>query len=138
MNKTHRRDQYPLLGEPQQLFDGDNVYVIHEKAQIGKVYSFKCPQCHSIFISKTDSDEVMKIKCPECDTYICFSSHGEDGEPVKRRTQIIAESEYPTREGILVWNKDGQIKSHVLFPGETIIGRADSSEPSDISIEDYS
>lgn len=137
MDKTHRRDRFPQLGEPQLMFEGDNVYVIHEKADIGKIYSFKCPNCHSLFISKTDDDEVMKIKCPECETYICFSSKGETGVPVKRRTQIIAESQFPTREGIIVWNKDGQILSHVLLPGETVIGRLDASEPSDISIDDY-
>lgn len=136
MDKTVRRDQYPLLGEPQQLFEGDNVYVIHEKAEIGKVYSFKCPHCHSLFISKTVNDEVMKIKCLECDTYICFSSRGEEGVSAKRRTKVIAESEFPTREGILVWTRNNQIKSHLLVPGETIIGRADSNEPSNISIED--
>ena len=67
-----------------------------------------------------------------------FSKEGNivEGVPAKRRTQIIAESEFPTREGILVWNKDGQLRSQVLLPGETIIGRADSNEPSDISLED--
>ena len=136
MDKTKRRDQYPLLGEPIQMFEGDNVYVIHERAEIGKVYSFICPCCHSLFISKTNNDEVMKIKCPECDTYICYSSLGEEGLPAKRRTQIIAGSDFPTREGILIWTKNGQINSYVLGSGETIIGRADSEEPSDISIED--
>ena len=68
MNQSNKKNQYPLLGEPQQLFEGENVYVIHEKAQIGKMYSFKCPQCHSIFISKTTNDEVVRIKCPECDS----------------------------------------------------------------------
>ena len=137
MNQSNRKKQYPLLGEPQQLFEGENVYVIHEKAQIGKMYSFKCPLCHSLFISKTTTDEVVKIKCPECDTYICFSSRGEDGIPAKGRTKIIVESKFLTQEGILIWNKDGQIKSHVLLPGEITIGRVDSKNPSDISIEDY-
>lgn len=136
MNQSNKKNQYPLLGEPQQLFEGENVYVIHEKAQIGKMYSFKCPQCHSIFISKTTNDEVVRIKCPECDTYICFSSRGEEGIPAKRRTKIIVENEFSAHEGILVWNRDGQIRSQILFLGETVIGRADSNEPSDISIED--
>lgn len=136
MDKTHRREQYPLLGEPQQLFEGDNVYVIHEKAEIGKVYSFKCPHCHSLFISKTMNDEVMKIKCPECETFICFSSRGKEGIPAKRRTQIIAESDFPTREGILVWAQGSQVMSEILPIGETVIGRDDVNEPSDISILD--
>ena len=136
MERTRRRDQFPLLGEPIQMFAGEHVYVIHERAEKGKVYSFKCPQCHSFFISKTDDDEVRKIKCPECDTYICFSSRGEDGISTRRRTQIIAESEFTTSEGILVWNKEEQILSYTLQPGNTIIGRADDGEPSDISIDD--
>lgn len=136
MNKNSKKNNFPLLGEPKQLFEGDNVYVILEKAELGKVYSFKCPHCHFTFISKTDNDEVMKIKCPECDTFICFSSRGKEGIPVKRRTQIIAESEFPTREGILVWAKDGQISNYILQPGDTIIGRTDTEEPSDISIDD--
>ena len=136
MERTHRIDRYPLLGEPVQLFEGDNVYVIHEMAQIGKVYSFKCPNCHSLFISKANDDEVVKIKCPECETYICFSSRGKEGIPSKRRTQIIAEEQFPTSEGVLVWSNDGQILNHTLEPGEITIGRFDANEPSDISLMD--
>ena len=136
MDRTHRIDRFPLLGEPVQLFEGDNVYVINEKAQIGQVYSFKCPNCHSLFISKTNDDEVMKIKCPECETYICFSSRGKDGIPSRRRTQVIAVSDFPTSEGVLVWSNNGQINNHVLLPGEISIGRFDTNEPSDISLID--
>lgn len=136
MDETSGRNQYPILGEPQQLFEGDNVYVIHEKAEIGKVYSFKCPHCHSLFFSKTENDEVMRIKCPECNTYICFGSRGKEGIPAKRRTQIIVQREFLARPGILVWTKNGQIISQVLQPGKIVIGRTDSSEPSDISIDD--
>jgi len=118
------------------MFKEENVYVIHEKAEIGKIYSIICPNCHSLFFSKIDKDEAVKTKCPECETYVCFSSRGEEGVPSTRRTHIIAESDFSTKEGILVWNKDGQIKSHVLLPGETVIGREDFNEPSDISIQD--
>ena len=79
----------------------------------------------------------MKIKCPECDTYICFSSRGEEGAPVKRRTQIIAGNDFATHDGILVWSRDSQVMSEVLPVGDTVIGRADVNEPSDISIDDY-
>lgn len=39
MDNTHRTVVYPLLGTPQQMFKEENVYVIHEKAEIGKIYS---------------------------------------------------------------------------------------------------
>ena len=118
------------------MFKGENIYVIHEKAEIGKFYSFKCPNCHSLFISRTMNDEVAKIKCPECETYICFSSRGKESSSAKRRTRIIAENEFSNREGILVWNRNGQMRHQILLPGEITIGRTDFYEPSDISIED--
>ena len=128
--------QHPILGEPLQLFDGDNVYVVHERAEVGKLYSFICPCCHTVFISKTDNDEVVKIKCPECDTYICFSSQGKSGSTSVRRTQIINESDASLDEGVLVWSSHGQAFSYVLMPGETTIGRIDNEVVSDISIDD--
>ncbi len=36
MDKTNRREQYPLLGEPRLMFEGDNVYVVNESAEIVK------------------------------------------------------------------------------------------------------
>lgn len=129
--------QYPILGEPRQLFDGDNVYVVHERAEVGKLYSFICPCCHTVFISKTDNDEVVKIKCPDCNSYICFSSQGKPGNAEKGRTQIINDSRVSLQdEGVLVWNCNGQAFSYVLMPGETTIGRADNDVVSDISIDD--
>ncbi len=136
MDKYHQVDQYPLLGTPQQMFKGENIYVIHEKAEIGKFYSFKCPNCHSSFVSRTMNEEVVNIKCPECDTYICFSSRGKEGVPANRRTRIIVENAFSTQEGVLVWHENGQKMSRVLSPGEITIGRADTYEPSDVSIED--
>lgn len=136
MIEKKSRIQCPLLGEPRQLFDGDNVYVVYERAEINKLYSFICPCCHTVFISKTENDEVVKIKCPECDTYICFSSQGEPESTSIRRTQIINESETSLDEGVLVWNSNGEAFSHVLMPGETTIGRRDNDVVSDISIDD--
>lgn len=135
MNKSVG-NQYPLLGEPRQLFEGDNVYVVYERAEIGKLYNFICPCCHTVFTSKTENDEVVKIKCPECDTYICFCSQGKPSSSSIKRTLIINESGLSFDEGVLVWNCKGQSFRHVLMPGETTIGRTDNEDVSDISIDD--
>lgn len=136
MEKKRRKIKYPLLGEAQQMFEGDNIYVVHERAIVDKVYSFICPRCHTVFISKTVNDDVVKIKCPECDTYICFSSQGESQDLTIRRTQIINGSDTSTQEGVLVWSDNGRVESYVLSPGEITIGRKSTDVPSDIGIDD--
>lgn len=117
------------MGEAQQMFEGDNIYVVHERAIVDKIYSFICPSCHSVFISKTINDEVVKIKCPECDTYICFSSQGERPNTTIRRTQIISGNDTSKLEGILVWSNNGLVESKVLTPGEITIGRKSNDLP---------
>lgn len=136
MERKKRKMKYPLLGEAQQMFEGDNIYVVHERAIVDKVYSFICPRCHSVFISKTVNDDVVKVKCPECDTYICFSSQGERQDSTIRRTQIINGNESSTLEGVLVWSNNGHVESKVLMPGETTIGRKSNDVPSDIGLDD--
>lgn len=136
MERKKRKMKYPLLGEAQQMFEGDNIYVVHERAIVDKVYSFICPRCHSVFISKTVNDDVVKVKCPECDTYICFSSQGERQDSTIRRTQIINGNESSTLEGVLVWSNNGHVESKVLMPGETTIGRKSNDVPSDIELDD--
>lgn len=136
MDKTFRREQYPLLGEPRQMFEGDNVYVVNESAEIGKTYSFVCPRCHTHFISRTLTDEVKKIKCPDCETYICYSSKGKDGIPSRMRTQVILKTPNATPTGILVWIEDSKACKYPLRPGIVTIGRKDRDEPSDISVND--
>ena len=136
MEKKKRKMKYPLLGEAQQMFEGDNIYVVHERAIVDKIYSFICPRCHAVFISKTIKDDVVKIKCPECDTYICFSSQGEKQDSTIRRTQIINGSESSTLEGVLVWSNNGHVESKVLMSGEMTIGRKSNDVPSDIGLDD--
>lgn len=136
MDKTYRREQYPLLGEPKLMFEGDNVYVVNESAEIGKTYSFICPRCHTHFISSTMTDEVNKIKCPDCDTYICYSTKGKEGIPSRMRTQVILKNPIATPTGILVWIEDSKACKYPLRPGIVTIGRKDRDEPSDISVND--
>ncbi len=136
MEKTYRREHYPLLGEPRLMFEGDNVYVVNESAEIGKTYSFICPRCHTHFISQTLTDEVQKTKCPDCETYICYSTKGRAGIPVRMRTQVITNNPIATQSGILVWTEGESVRNYSLKQGSTIIGRRDDKEPSDISIND--
>ena len=127
--------EYPLLGDPKQMFEGENIYVIQEKAEIGKTYSFICPQCHTHFTSCTLDNEVKQQKCPECDTYIYFSSNGKDG---RMRTRVASNnnSRKFANSGILTWTEHDQKHQYQLTGGSVTIGRADFAEPSDISIDD--
>lgn len=136
MDKTYRAALHPLLGEPQKMFEDDNLYVIDEQAEIGKYYTFICPKCHSNFIGQALSDEVQKIKCPDCNTYILFSSKGSKHIPNRMKTLAITEDVHSTPPGALVWTVNSQLKSYSLHQGITIIGRRDTDEPSDISLDD--
>ena len=135
MNNLQNKEDYPLLGDPKQMFESDNIYVIQEKAEKGKIYSFICPQCHTHFTAFTDDDEVKQIKCPECNTFIYFSSTGKDR---RLRTRVSPTTTYPKfgASGVLTWTVNNKIHNYPLLGGSTIIGRTDPSEPSDISIDD--
>lgn len=128
----------PLLGVARQMFEGDNVYVVNERAEIGKSYSFICPRCHQIFISKTLSNEVKKVKCPNCDTYIYFGSSGEEPEMDGRQTRIdrIAHAVDSHTSGVLTCRKGNSAVEYPLKTGVNIIGRYDEIEKSDISLND--
>lgn len=127
---------FPLLGDPKRMFEDDNIYVISEKAEKGRTYSIVCPRCHSVFFACTRTDEVMKVKCPDCDTYICFSSHGNEKTSIRMRTKAISPIRDTNQEGILIWEEHGKERKWNLELGETIIGRQDKVESSDISLCD--
>lgn len=136
MEEAIRKTKYPLLGEPRKMFADDNVYVVDERAEIGKIYSFVCPHCHAHFASQVLSNEVQKIKCPDCETYICFSTRGKEGIPTRMRTQVIEKTISPNPSGVLVWKEDGRSCRYSLKSGCHVIGRKDDTEPSDISLND--
>lgn len=136
MNNKFKRNRYPLLGEPRKMFADDNVYVVDERAELGKAYSFVCPHCHAHFVSQVLSNEVQRIKCPDCETYICFSTSGREGIPTRMRTQVITKTISPTPSGVLVWKEDGRSCRFPLKSGNIVIGRKDNTEPSDISLND--
>ena len=136
MDKTYRAAQHPLLGEPHKMFEDDNLYVINERAEIGKSYTFICPQCHSHFIGQALTDEVQKLRCPDCDTYICFSTKGSEHVPSRMKTLAISENVQSTPPGTLIWTRESQLQSYTLEQGVTIIGRNDPNESSDIPLDD--
>lgn len=136
MDKTYRRNQFPILGEPRLIFEGENVYVIDERAELGRTYSFVCPHCHTHYLSRADSGEVTRAKCPDCDTVICYSTKGKDGIPLRMRTQVISNTQTSSPSGTLVWRENSQVYSYNLKSGSIVIGRKDDSEPSDISVVD--
>ena len=80
--------EHPLLGVPRQLIEGENIFVVYERAELEKTYTFICPRCHHAFLSSTNDSSVKKIKCPECETYICFSTSGSEPASAVRLTHV--------------------------------------------------
>lgn len=136
MDKSYGQELYPLLGDPQKMFEDDNVYVVSERAEPGKIYNFVCPHCHRHFVSQATSEDVQKVKCPDCETYICYSTKGREGIPTRMRTQVITKTISPTPSGVLVWKEDDRSCRYPLKSGSLVIGRKDNTEPSDISLND--
>jgi hypothetical protein len=130
-----------LLGNPVRMFDGDNIYVISEMAEVGQTYGIVCPTCHNYFDVKVEREENYKVKCPECETLICFSStHEGNAQSVAdtniHRTQVSLRSKMMKSAGLLKWTLDGKEQTKKLKKGTYIIGRQDPLEPSDISLSD--
>lgn len=130
-----------ILGNPERMFDGDNIYVISEMAEVGQTYGFICPTCHNYFDVKVEREENYKVNCPECDTTICFTSTKNGGPKATadtniHRTQVSLRSKMMKSAGMLKWTLDGKEQTKKLKKGTYVIGRQDSLEPSDISLSD--
>lgn len=130
--------EHPLLGVPRQLIEGENIFVVYERAELEKTYTFICPRCHHAFLSSTNDSSVKKIKCPECETYICFSTSGSEPASAVRLTHVSPVDSTLRRNPsvVLVWNDGDKLQKLLLKSGTITIGRKDDKSPSDISIED--
>lgn len=137
-NQIGMMQGYPLLGVPRQLFEGDNTFVVYERAEPGKTYTFVCPRCHHAFLSSTNDSSVKKVKCPECETYICFSTSVSEPASAVRFTHVSPTDSTLRRSSsvVLVWNDGNLLQKFALKPGTITIGRSDDKDPSDISIND--
>ncbi len=128
----------PILGEPKRVFEGENVYVVNEKAEIGRKYSFVCPSCHALFFGKAKDTEVTELRCPECNTIICITGTPGSAPKLRRHVTLVQSTEESrmAAPGMLVWMENQQVSNFVLMPGTISIGRDDEEEPSDISLAD--
>lgn len=139
-NTTSRENtqEHPLLGVPRQLFEGENVFVVYERAEPDKTYTFICPRCHHAFLASTNDSNVKKIKCPECETYICFSTSGSEPTSAERLTHVSPTGSTLRRNPSvnIVWNDGCKLQKFTLKPGTITIGRKDEKDPSDIAIDD--
>ena len=130
--------EHPLLGAPRQLFEGENIFVVYERAELDKIYTFICPRCHHAFLASTNDSNVKKIKCPECETYICFSTSGREPASAIRLTRVFPTDSTLRRNPSvdIIWNDGGNLQKFALKPGTITIGRKDDKSPSDIAIDD--
>lgn len=139
-NKTPnaKTQEHPLLGVPRQLFEGENIFVVYERAEPDKTYTFICPRCHHAFWASTNDPSVKKIKCPECETYICFSTSGSEPASAVRLTRVSPTDSTLRRNPSvnIVWNDGYKLQKLALKPGTITIGRKDDKTPSDIAIDD--
>lgn len=137
-NQSRMAQDYPLLGVPRQLFEGDNTFVVYERAEPGQIYTFVCPRCHHAFISSTTDSSVKKVKCPECETYICFSTSGSEPASAVRLTRVSPTGSTLRRSHSvnIVWNDGCKLQKFTLKPGAITIGRKDDKDQSDIAIDD--
>lgn len=135
---NNKNKTFPLLGEPILMFEGDNIFVIYERAQSGQIYTFVCPCCHNAFLSSTNDSSVKKIKCPECETYICFSTSGRKPTTKVRLTRVspLNNTIRSYSSVFLVWNDGRQLQKLLLKAGAITIGRKDDKRPSDITLDD--
>ena len=135
---SENTQEHPLLGVPRQLFEGENVFVVYERAEPDKTYTFICPRCHHAFLASTNDSNVKKIKCPECETYICFSTSGSEPASAVRLTRVSPTDSTLRRNPSvnIVWNDGYKLQKLALKPGTITIGRKDDKTPSDIAIDD--
>ena len=138
VTSSENTQEHPLLGVPRQLFEGEDIFVVYERAEPDKTYTFICPRCHHAFLASANDSNVKKIKCPECETYICFSTSGSEPASAVRLTRVSPTDSTLRRNPSvnIVWNDGYKLQKLALKPGTITIGRKDDKTPSDIAIDD--
>ncbi len=155
---------HPILGTPE-LVDG-GVYVVKNRALVGKIYAIVCPTCKKSLLIKSKSATYYKVACKECGTQVYYiGKENVSGAPTEKYINQPAEEhqqqeepqstnyetqKYPPHEktgkgtepygrpnACLTWGGWMNKKSYDINRiGEHYIGRNDDEIKSDITIDD--
>jgi transcription elongation factor Elf1 len=153
-----KKQQVPVLGKAE-LVEGKGVYCIKTPANINQPYAFLCPQCGKPVLLQATKTGVKSVACKLCGTktYIKVVDPAQEAEKAKAAAKKPAkpakakkqeeQEEQPVKTmkvrsknqrstGMLTWGNIFRRKKQVLHEGSYIIGRKDSTYPSDIEFDD--
>jgi len=142
---------HPILGTPE-LVDG-GVYVVKNRALVGKIYAIVCPTCKKPLLIKAKSATYYKVTCKDCGTQVYYiGKESASSAPVKKsigqtvevrhqqdklQGAKIVTQKYVSPNACLSWGGWLNKKSYDINRiGEHYIGRNDDEIKSDISIDD--
>lgn len=143
---TAQKPVTPILGRAELADNG--VYIVRNRAFVGKYYAIVCPQCHKPLLVRAASAKPHKATCKACNTPIYFigkdqpeiTKGQQEDSPKENYTMDKAPSEtvpYNTPNAKLVWGGFFHRKSYdILMTRKYYIGRYDDEIPSDIVIDD--
>ena len=116
----------PVLGTPVHVDKG--VYVVKNRAIIGKVYMVVCPKCQKKILVKATSAKTQRVACGECRTPIYYMGKEDTSGGTVR---VLPPN------GRIEWGSFFKKKSWTInYVGSFYIGRTDDQVKSDVSIDD--
>ena len=140
LNQDQLKD-IKILGVPQKAPKYEHIYVIRERAQVGKFYKMECPECGFNLVKKFTNVGQQKWICPQCKAIVGLVSVAEQGMG-QPSDKVVTEKTKPASKsslqnlGEIVWG--GFLAKHRfgLKVGRIYIGRKDKDKPSDIQLND--
>ena len=77
------KSTHPILGTPE-LVDG-GVYVVKNRALVGKIYAVVCPTCKKSLLIKAQSATYYKVSCKDCGTQVYYiGKESASGAPTEK------------------------------------------------------
>lgn len=143
----------PVLKTAVESAKVKGVYIMQDKAVVGRIYQMVCPKCHKILTVKAKEAKPFVQTCSFCNTKTvitgCAAPKQNLSQPSETRiAQTETEEAHAPTEKVkmhgkavqttarLVWGGFMRRKSYILREGANYIGRHDNEIPSDVNIED--
>lgn len=150
----------PVLSKAVESSKVKGVYIMQDKAEVGRIYQMICPRCKKTLIVKAKEPKTFIETCCYCNTKTAVvgtvkkaeaeeseslkqadqtnADNGNEDEPQRLKTEKVKMAPSKSSQSLakLVWGGFLRRKSYLLHEGVNYIGRNDSEIPSDVNIDD--